>query len=34
MKMVQSIMGGTDEHERLRNKKKIKKDLKDNFILN
>ena len=34
MKMVQSIMGGLDEHERLRNKKKIKKDLKDNFILN
>lgn len=34
MKMVQSIMGGVDEHERLRNKKKIKKDLKDNFILN
>lgn len=33
MKMVQSIMGGTDEHERLRNKKKIKKGLKDNFIL-
>tara|TARA_A100001015_G_scaffold312314_1_gene417273 strand:+ start:1670 stop:2584 length:915 start_codon:yes stop_codon:yes gene_type:complete len=34
MKMVQSIMGGIDEHERMRNKKKIKKDLKNNFILN
>lgn len=33
MKMVQSIMGGLDEHERLRNKKQIKKGLKDNFIL-